>query len=190
MLHKDAASTNSVFFRKACSGSFKEASTKIISLPETDPEIFAIYSHWIYSSEVDVPDVDKPGTAGSVARRQLAALYILADHLDDKSLRNAVVDEYLTSSRDASSGPGPNTVKLVWSETPDNCKFRNLVLDFFVTRHDNGIWLERDRDNLPAAFYCDLALAFARAGEKTKPTQAAKCTYHEHDEENPSCSDS
>ncbi|KAL1642392.1 hypothetical protein SLS58_005466 [Diplodia intermedia] len=43
----------SAFFHNALNGRFKEAESKVISLPEDDPIEFAMAVHWLYSGEVD-----------------------------------------------------------------------------------------------------------------------------------------
>jgi hypothetical protein len=46
----------------ATSGKWKEAKDKEIFLPDTDPKIFAIYTHWIYTGEIVPEDDDDEAT--------------------------------------------------------------------------------------------------------------------------------
>lgn len=88
-LHKGMISRYSKYFRAAFNGSFKEASSGVVSLPEEYPETFDIVHTWLKANELtqseDGEDID-------CTSLQLVNVFIFADKYDMPELRNEAID--------------------------------------------------------------------------------------------------
>ena len=187
-VHKNVITGRSAFFRAAVEGPFKEAEEKTVRLPEIDPDLFSVYLQWIYSDKIVIlgaGDIAKD-TGGSKQRALLIELYILADALDDRRLRNRTTDEFIDLCR-STSWPGCKSIKRIWNSTPEGSKLRKLLIDYEMSkkRTSGACWIERNRKSLPKSFMSDLAIAFAKTGldkrKVTNPRFASPLIYHDHD---------
>lgn len=191
LLHKNIISRQSKFFRAAFSGNFVEAKKKIVELPEADPIIFKIWAQWAYSGNVvllSASEQEVPIVRCNILRMRCGELYVLADILEDTWCRNFITG--LLRKEFFQWGPTVELYKIAYESTPENSKLRMLCRDWKLA-NPVGIQLSKSRDELPAALYRDLAIEWARADlDKAKfvePKDAAKCKYHDHNEEVPAC---
>ncbi|KAJ9648141.1 hypothetical protein H2199_001919 [Coniosporium tulheliwenetii] len=84
-LHQTLACRACPFIEKALNGRFEEANTKVISLPEDDPEIFSEFVSYIYCDRIfNDADVDW---------LEYSKLWILADKLGVPGLQNLVIEK-------------------------------------------------------------------------------------------------
>lgn len=155
-------------------------------------EAFAIYVQWIYSNEIVVLDAERieEDITGAKQGEHLIELYILADKLDDKRLRNQVTDELTAVWRSVERGPTSRDITRIWHCTRESSKMRRLILDS-IMQSGGGNWLAKHKDNVPSGFMIDLAIAYAHANwdrsKVTDPENAPACTYHERDDTLPPC---
>ncbi|KAH7095174.1 hypothetical protein FB567DRAFT_575012 [Paraphoma chrysanthemicola] len=122
-VHESVITARSPFFAKAMSGDWKEAQTRIVKLPDDEPDIFKRYIHLLYTNDLVVspatPSEEDPNSEdGSI----LAKLYILAEKLRDIKAKNAVVQACVVSWRRTCSdgqtyAPGRHVIGLIYDGT-------------------------------------------------------------------------
>ncbi|KAK5695251.1 hypothetical protein LTR97_008757 [Elasticomyces elasticus] len=194
LLHASIAVMHSKFFRAACNGGFKEAKDKIIRMAEVEPATFRSYLQWLYSRDVVVLTAAELATDvkdESLVSR-LVKLYLLADVLADTLLRNRIIDEIQLSLGKNNTCLGIGHINWAYESTPATSTLRKLIVDDHVRNSSwYASWLETARPSLPADFFADLAIGIAKTNWKQpiRPRDAGRCTYHEHDDEFPSCVD-
>ncbi|KAK3659395.1 hypothetical protein LTR56_001285 [Elasticomyces elasticus] len=194
ILHWSIAVAHSKFFRAACNGQFKEAQEKVIRLPDIKPSIFRAYLQWIYSGHVVV--LTAAGLSadhkGIDSRVELVKLYALADVLADTPLRNRIIDEIRASLVEHQMGFGVRAICFAYENAPARCTLHRLIVDHNVHNSKTyTTWFEDYRTKLPSEFFTDLAIGISKTGweRPPHPRDAARCTYHEHDDECPKCVD-
>ncbi|KAI0147150.1 hypothetical protein GGR57DRAFT_515983 [Xylariaceae sp. FL1272] len=88
-LHQAILATRSEWFKKALSGGFQEARTKIITFPELDADALDIVFRWIYAlcthslEPINPENWASPGNLLKLCNAWLAADYLLLSHLRD-----------------------------------------------------------------------------------------------------------
>ncbi|KAI9640744.1 hypothetical protein NHQ30_011053 [Ciborinia camelliae] len=55
-VHKDIICHYSPYFKAAFNSGFQETITGVLKLPETEPEVFELFYHWLYNQELYIPD--------------------------------------------------------------------------------------------------------------------------------------
>lgn len=100
-VHEAMIRSSSPFFEKALAGPWKEASQRLVKLPEDEPQTFALYINWLYSGKIpahsQAPEIDY---------HNLINAYILAERLLDTEFHNAVTDAVVERFQDnVASGP-------------------------------------------------------------------------------------
>lgn len=154
-------------------------------LPEADPEIFRIYVQWAYSNRILTPsDEDRDRL-----RMTLTELYLLGQYLGDPRLQNRIVNLMIQNFARDKKDPATENLAKIWTSTPESDKLRQLMLDWHVdvAAHE---WLQQYHDNIPPAFFADLAINLAAKKPKKGwevPSKAEKCKYHHHDDKTPPC---
>lgn len=168
---------------------------------------FTSYIHWAYTGSVKVrddPDDDealasatksgnKPGRGviGDI-KLCLIKLYIAADMLMDKRLRNAAIDRLMSMCILANSTPGSQLVTLAYESTPEGSKLRQWFIDAYSDFGDMQWWKENGQE-LPKAFlfdvlFCKMAvIPKVHVRNSVAVKRHEECKYHEHDEEVPKC---
>lgn len=193
ILHTSVLTAQSTFFRAAVEGGFKESKEKVIRLPEIDTESWSTYLQWIYSNEVVVlnpEEIDNDGY-GVKRRNRLITLYLLADAVDDLTLRNKIVDEYVKVFKSTRLWECENISVLLNSVSESN-KFRELILDFILrSSPDSAAYLQEISDQLPKSFLLEVATTLLTMALDLRnmrmPTKTPACEYHEHDDNFPRC---
>jgi hypothetical protein len=84
ILSKQILCTWSAFFSAAFSGTFAEASTSSLSLPDDDPEIFTFFTYWLMDRRYDL--------VCHLDSNQFISLYIFADKIKCDKLKNFTMD--------------------------------------------------------------------------------------------------
>lgn len=161
-----------------------------------DVESFASYVHWIYTGTIkikaDEPDAEKKD--GVTIQLALIRLYIAADTLSDMALRNATIDRMIATCNNVT--PGPTRVTLVYDNTPDGSKLRQLMTDYYLNYTDLETFKEKG-EKFPKAFLVDVLCnkmnhpntALNRLSSPIAIARSQKsCRYHEHGDQLPECS--
>lgn len=190
-LHPSALASGSKFFRSAFSGPWKESSNKSITLPETQPEVFQRYAAYVYTGEIDLRAEQLDEANDPESRHlfhQLAELYALADvTLDDKALRNTVIDAILDLEGRTGYQPAFSTIQHAYDNSPGTTSLCRLLLDNALAGTDPD-WLHFVWDELPETYLRALMHGWALASSDRTVTylrsaQRPRCEYHEHDDE-------
>lgn len=133
---------------------------------------------------------DMSETEAETGRQQghlLGKLYVLADQLEIRTLRNAAIDGIIRLFEKTSMIPTLLTLDVAYLEIPESSTLRRLIRDYFMNRLHSR-WLSVIRDQVPFDFIFDLALTAERGFRKPpEPKFWLRCAYHEHDEGEPMC---
>jgi hypothetical protein len=189
----------SEFFKAACRNGWKEASSRIVRIPDVDVGAFHAYLNWVYREKVAVVSQNaRDGKLDTMAEarpvfNELVELWLLADRLADARLQHLVANAI---TRLACGVPEPNwtegitpeTIFLIWSRTTAGRALRRIVIDFYANEAKSEA-LERVRDELHPEFIKDLmvkAIEMKNEGKDIHYVDRKDCYYHEHgDHENP-----
>ncbi|KAJ5197259.1 hypothetical protein N7449_007738 [Penicillium cf. viridicatum] len=120
---------------------FYESEEHTFELPEDDPQIFALYSHWLYVGQI--PVIVQSATQEDAANNNykeyydLVKAYVLGDKLLDVKFQNstiqAIVEKSATPGADGQRHyPGAGTVIHAYDNTAESAKIRNLFVDIYV----------------------------------------------------------
>ncbi|CAD0090540.1 unnamed protein product [Aureobasidium mustum] len=128
VVHQSLLCAKSQYFNKALSGSFKEATTRFVQLPDVSPILFRIFVAWIYHDKLiysppDKTTIDEDFKSLKITEEDLEQDPILRsepqnhssnkepatsrDSSDDMTERSSVVAELEASGPDVLSNPGP-----------------------------------------------------------------------------------
>lgn len=199
MVHEGIITNHSKFFEATCGRPWKEATERIIRLPEEEPSNFETYMHWVYAGIVR--PIAQEAFESALADDnndcipqcwltlvgELAELYTIADRLDDRGLRNAIIDSILNDSDRSQLGPTVSAIQIAYSATAAGSMLRKLMVDYLLRSPDEHrkSWLEATRESLPDDFIFDIALS--AGAEPESPSLGSRCEYHEHEEGTPGC---
>ncbi|CZT21437.1 uncharacterized protein RCC_07300 [Ramularia collo-cygni] len=196
-LHPSFLVTGSKFFRSALSGPWKESLSKKITLPETSIEVFQSYAVYVYTGEIDICAEPLDEASDPEARQtfyQLAELYSLADvTLDDKALRNAVIEAIVNLEEKSGYQPSFAAIKHAYENSSGTTPLCRLLLDNALAgTHPD--WLRVVWNELPEEFITSLMYGWAQAScdkavSYKSSTEVSKCRYHEHDADVPPTKD-
>lgn len=158
MAHERVLLRSSSFFTKTLTGEREESDNCTVNLPEVEPDMFAVYLHWLYSGVIAVRTIDD-----DIEDLELAKAYVLGNALEDTSFQNEVIEAIIEKNamsmlnRDdwCFSGLG---VKYIYDNTDESAKIRKLLVDLYVERCE-GSWLQNSphRHHLPSAFLVELS---------------------------------
>lgn len=120
-----------------------------------DVESFTSYVHWIYTGTIKIKADESGATQkdGPTVQLALIRLYIAADVLSDKALRNATIDRIVMNSKMVR--PGPTRVNLVYDNTPEGSKLRQLMVDCWVSCSKAETFKEKS-EKFPKEFLADV----------------------------------
>lgn len=176
---------SSTYFQSCCSGEDRSNSLskalrfrrsgcdkKTIKLPDFDPEIFAIYLHWLYTEKLVFADYAISDLA-ALSREERNALSpelheaifnlaILAYQLEDPTFQNLLIDNLLQIHASPIDLPFPALMRLVFDGLPPSSQMRKLLVRIFATSADADM-LERERRAFPVDLYVDMAVELRRA---------------------------
>lgn len=179
-VHENLIRASSIFFDKALSGNWKESHERVIKLPEDEPEVFAIYVHWLYFRTFAVFR-GKPDALESVDHLRLAKAFVLGDKLLDQEVQDAVMDAFVESmSTPDKNGhlwyPTGPTVGYAYENTNSSAPIRELLLDA-STLHSNSSWYRQENSaEYPQPFLLELVARLL--DRKSSPESLDPSKYH------------
>lgn len=157
----------SPFFRAALEGDFTEAHTGEIRLPEDDPDIFAIYAHWLYTGDIACEVEAHSSMVVSEHFRRYKTLlkcYFLGDRTCHNQFTDAVMDaiiyHYQTRIEHARYRPWFCHVNLVYENLMQaDVPLKRWLVDLWAKPDgDEDVFVRRaTTDNSHAEFVLDLA---------------------------------
>ncbi|EME82229.1 uncharacterized protein MYCFIDRAFT_83527 [Pseudocercospora fijiensis CIRAD86] len=193
-VHPGILASKSKYFKAMFAAAWTGAQAKICGLPddETEPDTFRRYCCWVYKDVVEMTMIDSSDAqdkTGGARFEILFKLYILADQLGDKVLRNMAVDRIAEVEKATSYRPGHELINLAYEKTAG----KNMLCKFLVDDALSGTepeWFRTVFEELPPAFVQELSIGWAKASwdksvNHKRPQDVGKCTYHEHGEDAP-----
>ena len=143
MVHKNIVCAASKFFLAACSGPEKESNAGIEKLPELEPEAFTIFTHWLYTGQVELWEEgeasrmyqDKWGvcrTRTQPPQKRAIQSFILGDALESVQFCNLVIDCIMTIWSSTATLPQSRLIAEHWSKLPTGCSISRLMVDIWT----------------------------------------------------------
>jgi hypothetical protein len=144
--HESFLTSRSEFFRRAMNGNWAESESRVIKLPDDTPEIFAIYLNIVYTGQLVTMRKTKEELASLEAKafgvelqreyEDVFCLYVLAEKLQDKAVKNAALVAAINISETTHSAkdwrvPELEIVNQVYQSTPEGSSGRRLVIDLY-----------------------------------------------------------
>jgi hypothetical protein len=141
---EDLLTERSDFFQAACRNEWKEATSRVIKLPDVETDILSLYLFWVHRGKLALrndPDLDSDNSTDNALNVQnsLVKLWILADRLTDVRLCNTVVDEMVAGIQLCHGCMGnftlfpPDLTVSIWSATTAGRSIRQLIIDYYIT---------------------------------------------------------
>ena len=180
-VHESLVPASSPFLDKALSGKRKESALRTVHLPNDEPEMIAIYVHWLYRGTLPV-SCDDSGI--DTEYTNLVKAYILGDRLLDFKFQNAAIDAIIekvrTPERDNTRWyPGLDVIIYAYANTTESALIRELFVDLYFYGGKSA-WLDK-WITAPQPFLLSLACKLLdRNGETKLPTETHK--YHKNDD--------
>ncbi|KAK5164052.1 uncharacterized protein LTR77_010143 [Saxophila tyrrhenica] len=187
MLHKNVVCATSDFFRAACDGNWKEATDKVIRVPEAEPSVFQFYLAWLYTDRIDLDQnfaIKGQYDAVELSQTYLSLLnaYIFGDIIQDVAFRNALIDKMLVLSKQTDKWPHPREAAKLCQSVSIGSKMVRLLADGYACTFSAETF-SRELPNLPAEL---IKLIAALSNEERymsnaerRPLGRLKGFYHE-----------
>ena len=191
---------HSEFFKAACCNDWKEATSRVIKLPQIDADDFRAYLFWVHRREIAfdislaLPDQSEGSPRVSASEvyptsLALAKLWLLADRLKTNKLGNDAIDSLLhvlEGAREMESDPmnifPASTTVLIWSATTKGRSLRRLVIDYYASTV-TASQVEKHIEECHPEFVQDLMLKSFGIHQNTQrnlcPTNMVDSYYHE-----------
>jgi len=180
-VHEDIVKASSEFVRLALRGEWKEASTRRVSLPDDEPDVFSVYQQWLYNGLIHtiLGFVLEPDDEYEL----LVKAYIFGEKIVDVAFKNSVVDAI--TEKVNQFGLNTRLTSLVFDDTAPASPLRRLWLDVYY--HLGKVeWLEPSfaGDAISAEFMIEFSRY--QMQKRTSPSSSdmldlsVGCTYHEH----------
>jgi hypothetical protein len=149
LVHSAYLTRDSDFFKAALKKEWVEGETRVIKLPEEDPERMAHYMTYVYHKKLPL-DESKPSKREHYDARWpiLIALYVCGEHFLNRTIQDAAIKEIIRVTRIRSHThsrwfPTHENVKTVYRETPEGSPIRRLMVDLHIL-HGSKDWLSAD----------------------------------------------
>lgn len=138
LVHKGYISAGSEFFKAALKKEWKGGQSRIVKLPEDDPDTVAQYLDFVYNKTLSTNFVTKCVQSTYIA---LANLYVFGERILNPTIQNTIVDHLISFTAmlnrcnpSHSYYPGPRTVDILYEGTPEGSPVRRLLVDMY-SRH-------------------------------------------------------
>jgi hypothetical protein len=189
-VHERLVRASSSFFDKAMAGDWKESQQRTIHLPDDEPEIFALYVHWLYYGTLPV-FCDESGLPGNSEYLNLVKAYVLGDKILDSRYQDAAIDAIVekcqSKAQDGANWfPVGEVIRYAFDNTNESAPIRELLVDMYAI-HGYRAWLEdwAEPASLPQPFLFKLASTLLDWRHGAKLTfQPSRYHAHRSDEGN------
>jgi hypothetical protein len=157
LVHMNIISAHSAFFRTALKKEWKEGQTRVVKLPEDDPDIVTRYLDFVYHNRL-VTQYKSQADSNYI---DLALLYVYGERVLDTFIQNTIIEHLLKLTDVINRNylghrhyPGPAVIEIIYEGTTAASSFRRLLVDMYA-RHGSEEWLAHD--DLHPAFCLDVA---------------------------------
>lgn len=139
-VHESLITGRSLFFKKAVSGTWREAQDRLVNLPEDEPATFRCYLHLLYTNTLAIMSGSLPKTFHEGDEVfGLVKLYVLAEKLQDVDTKNIVLEATMLSYQKDKRGisdyvPKVQEVRIVYTGTTSGSPMRKLLVDLYTYR--------------------------------------------------------
>lgn len=185
-VHETLVRASSEFFDKAMGSDWKEATERVMRLPDDDPAVFRLYMHWLYTGTLPCR-IDEPGDTGNMEYLQLAKSYVLADKLMATDFADVIIDAMINkASSKASDGlrwyPVGEVIRYLYANTLPSSPVRRLLVDFYVS-HGQKDWITEwaKSEDLSKEFLFGLAVGLYEKSPGDDLIMKDSCAYHHHE---------
>lgn len=163
---------SSSYFKSALDGGFKESVENVIVLPEDNPDVFELFTRWLYLKRLDSENQNHVDEL--VSPRNLVQLYVFAEMRGVSPLQNMVIDLIVKSCERSAAGAGLQTLReipYIYGNTSERSPpLRAMVVNLAVVDYYMVTTLTPMKEWLPTGFLLDLAVKLKRlAGERAYP---------------------
>ena len=166
-------------------------------LPEIEPEIFGIYSCWIYTGEIDVVsratdaqlpgvkyDKDIPAEEQWAVFVRLTKAFALGHMLQDIHFTNTLIDEFVAFLKNTSRFRGSEAIALAWNATMPESGFMRALVDWVAVYMPASHFAKKEK-KFPSGFVAEVAKACMRDRELSISQRGiahrSRCFYHDHE---------
>jgi len=162
-VHGTYITRDSDFFKAALKKEWIEGETRVIKLPEEDPETMAHYMTFVYHNKLPLDDLRPTKREHFNARWPiLIDLYVRGERFLNRAMQNAAIKEVirLTCVRCGNGMrwfPSRENVDRIYRGTPEGSPIRRLMVDMYAIRGAPE-WLSAGADG--SQFLLDLTKAF------------------------------
>jgi hypothetical protein len=167
-VHEDRIVARSKFFKCALRNVWDTGRNKTVKLDDINPVEFAAYLELVYTDKIPYGvrlGVDELGTIEFEDGSQYtcsfycyAALYVIAERMEDRISRNLLVKAMVAHSqrrRNRPSIPSFSVVKMIYEGTGSSLNFaRQLMVDMYLNKANPEFPFNED---FPREFICDFA---------------------------------
>jgi hypothetical protein len=160
-------------------------------LPDTEPEVFEAYLHWVYTKDVELDSISLPWAPLNPPKvpsyLSIAKIFVFADMMLDHDLCNRLSNLAVKKFNGGGNFSRSRIVRFVWDNTAPTSKLRILYLDIFSSRCHAATWFEQEKLEYPIDFNDELSSRFLRGKSRikiaTNISEKDICTrYHIHSE--------
>lgn len=178
VVHRNLIERRSKAMCESMSGEWKDQSSCVISLPEDEPDIVALYQQWLYTGCIITTDPSSPNA--SQEYRNLVKCYILGDKFLDGAFKDCTIDS-IVSLLVQTHLFDPTLSTLVYDSTTPNSPLRKLWQAIYIFC-GSASWLSDTNAPHP-----QFSLDLSRKQMQSLPAGGTSillehCRYHEHDE--------
>ncbi|EON61235.1 hypothetical protein W97_00448 [Coniosporium apollinis CBS 100218] len=164
VLHETLACRVCPFFERAIQRGFAEATSRMITLADDEPETFSEVVSWIYRDEL-FPDIALPEYPKNI---QLCKLWVLADKLCMPVLQNRIVEVIACKAKAQNRATSTETLDYIWSHTPRGARLRTVFVVICVRTMTKPDFWDR-KETLPAEFVQEFCYALINTLDAAQP---------------------
>ena len=170
VVHGTQLKSTSDFFVAALKKEWAEGQERTVKLPEEDPTMLTHYLAFAYDGSIsDVKAIPEPFEDCEALQdhfTHLCNLYLVGERLQDKNIRNRIIDKFfeltrLSDSDNCSYYPSGAEAKIIYGGTTAGAPMRRLLIDTTVATGRES-WVD-DGDDLDPQWVRDVAKGLLRA---------------------------
>ena len=164
--HTDVVRARSDFFKAACNEYWQEGQTRVVPLPDAEPETFQMYMDLIYNWLVYDNDSSS---------LPLIKFYVLGDFLREVGTRNQAMRLLLSPKQ--KNCPSTVSVDFIWKHTAPGCLLREWAVDMIAAKL-GPVHFARYITMYPAEFVQEIAMKLQAQAYSQLPHPSANLRHY------------